>query len=183
MCSNKSTRQTRWLVKVLALRGAATPKVARAARLANADTFAATRRFPNGTYAYAVNGQRSRLTGMQPKLHEASGPLRLHGEHGIRYPKPEWESRTAPTHLHTRCGESRGALATDRQLSVSRSERLSSSFDPRILQDRPSINTSPVINLKRPPPEQLKQPYIMDTQVTKVSRANFGACGVQPRIP
>ena len=125
----------------------------------------------------------ARLTGKQPQLYEASSPLRLHGEYGLRYPKPGRESRTTPNHFHTRRGKSCRALATDRQLSISRSKRLSSSFDTRLLQDRPSIDTSPVIHLERPPPEQLKRPYIMDTQIAKVSRANPGACGVQPRIP
>lgn len=112
------------------------------------------------------------LTGTQSQLHEAPGPLRLHGEHGIRYPKPKWEPRATTTCLHPCSREPTRYVAADWQLSISRSERLPSALSARILQDRPPINTPPLIYLKRPASQQLEQPHIMDTENAKVGLLN-----------
>jgi hypothetical protein len=60
-------------------------------------------------------------------------------------------------------------LAADRQLPISRSERLPSACRSRILQDRPSINTPPLLYLKPPSPQQLQQPNTMDAKDAQVS--------------
>jgi hypothetical protein len=117
-----------------------------------------------------------KLTYVQSQLHEAPSPLRLHGEHGIGYSKPEREPRTITTCFHTCSREPVRSLAADWKLSISRSERLPSTFSTRVLQDRPPINTSPVVHLKRPPPQQLKQLDIMDTENAKVSHPKNESC-------
>jgi hypothetical protein len=60
-------------------------------------------------------------------------------------------------------------LAADWQLPISRPERLPSACRARILQDRPSINTPPLLHLERPPSQQLQQPNTMDAKNAQVS--------------
>lgn len=60
-------------------------------------------------------------------------------------------------------------MAADRQLPISRSERLPSACRSRILQDRSPINTPPLFHLERPSPQQLQQPNPVDTENAQVS--------------